>query len=310
MDKRGSCIKCGRRTRHVVEGKYLCIYCDVGLEEKITKAEEEIISIVNDAQLSPKELKSLLEQKPGIRQKVYDHSSSGRIRIGIISDTHIGHEKFDEGLFKYAGEVFRKEKIKNVYHAGDILEGMSGRDGNVFELSQVGFSRQITYAKELFSKYFKGLKVFAIQGNHDNWYKIRNNGGIVVGEELQNRLGKDKFEYLGECEADIKLADNVVMKLFHPGDGTAYATSYKLQKLIESLEGGTKPKIIIEGHYHKALYMFNRGVHGIEAGTICSQTGWMRGKKIPAQKGFYILDIETDKRGIKSFTPKFYPAYD
>lgn len=312
IDKRGKCIQCGRRTRHQKDGKWLCIYCDVGLEDILNNSEKEILSIVQRTNLSPKELEIVLKQskQSKIPQKAYTHKISSRYKFGIISDTHIGEKMFDEGLLKYAGERFRAEGVKDVYHVGDILEGMSGRDGQVYDLAQIGFSAQIKYAEEIFKKYFKDLTIYAIQGNHDNWYKIRNNGGIIVGEEMQNRLGKDRFIYLGENEADVKLADGVTMKLFHPNDGTAYATSYKLQKMIESLEAGKKPHILLQGHYHKALYMFSRNVHALECGTLCGQTGWMRGKKIAAHKGFWIIDIEVEKGTINTFKPMFYPAYD
>jgi predicted phosphodiesterase len=300
---------CGKLTTKLHEGEYICKDCLMALEDKLSPDQKKKLSLLDD--LSVGEIKQLLKTTPQHTQKRnYNHNYGKHIRVGILSDTHIGHSEFDEDLLKYAGETFKKEKVQAVYHAGDILEGMSGRDGHVYELGKVGFSQQINYAVQMFKKYFKGIKMYGITGNHDLWYKIRNNGGIDVGEELQSRLGKDNFEYLGEYEADIKLAPNCIMKLFHPNDGTAYATSYKLQKLIESFEGGKKPHIVVEGHYHKALYMFSRNVHGLEAGTLCGQTGFMRGKKIPAHKGFYILDFEIGERGITKFSPQFYPAYD
>ena len=281
----------------------------MGLDELLSDDEERILKLVKNKGLSSRELSLLLKspRQTKVSSRTYNHSQTGHVKIGIISDTHIGQEHFDEELFAFAGKTFKKEGIKTVYHAGDILEGMSGRDGHVYELAQIGFSNQIKEAQRLFEKHLKGFDIYGITGNHDHWYKQRNNGGVSVGEEFEQRV--DNFTFLGENEADIKLAPKVIMKLFHPGDGTAYATSYKMQKLIESLEGGKKPQIIVEGHYHKALYMYNRGVHGIEAGTICGQTGWMRGKKIPAHKGFWILDIDSDKKGVQAFRPSFYPGY-
>ena len=306
--KRGYCKICNKRTTHSFNNEWICLKCleKMGLEETTDEEAEQKLKIVGN--LTPKELSMLIKNDKPTKIRNYSLPTSDTKKIGIISDTHIGHEMFDEGLFKHAGQVFRKEKVEAVYHSGDILEGMSGRDGQVFELAQIGFSQQINYAEELFKKYFKGLQVYGITGNHDDWYKKRNNGGISVGEELEKRV--PNFHFLGENEADVTLNPGITMKLFHPGDGTAYATSYKLQKLIESLSGGKKPNLLVEGHYHKALYMFNRNVHGIEAGTLCGQTGWMRGKKIPAHKGFWILDMEFSKRGIKKLTPSFYPSYD
>jgi predicted phosphodiesterase len=282
------------------------------ITKDISAEDLNILGTVKKHNLTSIEINNLFKSPLPLEPKgLYNHSSSSKhIKIGILSDTHIGVKQFDEKLFAKAGYTFKKEKVSSVYHAGDILEGMSGRDGNIYDLNCVGFSNQISYAVKLWQKYFTGLKTYGIIGNHDLWFKIRNNGGINVGEELESRLKVDNFEYLGENEADVKLAPQIIMKLFHPNDATAYATSYKLQKLVESLESGRKPNILIEGHYHKSLYMFHRNVHGIEAGTICGQTTWMRGKKIPAHKGFWILDIDVESSGISELSPTFYPAYE
>jgi len=278
------------------------------IDSKFTEDELKILTEIKKYNLTPGEIKQRLQGVKPEPKKVYDHSVIGKFKIGVIADTHIGQEKFDEGLFKFAGEMFRKAGVKNVYHAGDILEGASGRDGQCFELTHIGFENQISYAANLFTKYFKKLEVYGIEGNHDLWYKQKNNAGVSVGRVLQERA--PNFHYLGEMEADITLGPKCIMKLFHANDGTAYANSYKMQKLVESFEGGHKPQIAVEGHYHKVLYQFTRGVHCIDGGTICGQTGWMRGKKIPAHKGFWIIDIETGKKGIISFAPKLYAAYD
>ena len=250
VDKRGSCIGCKKRTRHRVNGLWFCIQCDSemrsskSLDNALSKEDEQILRQVNRAGLSPKELQLLIRspKKSKVSSKTYNHAISGHVRIGIISDSHIGQKMFEEGMMKHAGETFRKLKIENVYHVGDILEGMSGRDGQISKLGKV-----------------------------------------------------------------------VIMKMFQPGDGSAYAVSYKLQKMVESLEGGKKPEILVEGHYHKAMYMFLRNVHALEAGTLCGQTEWMRGKKIQVHKGYWVLDfdIAAGKRGgIKNFSPTFVSFYD
>ena len=306
----GKCIVTGRRTTHKnAKGQFICKEYDMPLEDKLTEEDSNILDIVKKSNLSPAELKIAISQPKDYKGvRVYDHSRIGRVKIGILADTHIGHKKFDEGFMKFASETFRKEGIKNVYHAGDICEGMSGRPGHVYELKHIGFSAQVGEAERLFKKYYPDFNIYAITGNHDQWFRYKADNGADVGEELQHRL--PNFKYLGENEAHIKLGPKARLMLFHPGDGTAYANSYKMQKLVESLEGGNKPNVIVEGHYHKALYQFLRNVHAIDGGTLCGQTGWMRGKKIPAHKGFWILDMDIGKRGITKFTPHFYPAYD
>lgn len=309
IKNRGYCIVCHKRTTHNENGQFLCKLHSMALEDKLTDEQESILSLVEQSKLTPKELKIVLEQRNDVKGiKTYNHSKIGTVKIGIISDTHIGQKKFDEGLMKYASEVFRKQGIEKVYHVGDICEGMSGRPGHIYELTHIGFSQQVGEAERLLKKYFKDFKVYGITGNHDHWFKEKGDIGVSVGEELQHRV--PNFTFFGENEARVKLGPRTSMMLFHPNDGTAYATSYKMQKLVESLEGGDKPNIIVQGHYHKAMYMFNRNIHTIEAGTLCGQTGWMRGKKIPAHKGFWILEMDINKKGITRFVPHFYPAYD
>lgn len=268
--------------------------------------------LIKDSKLTEAELKALLKSRaggdPSVRHK-YEPAKS-HYRFGVLSDTHIGSNKFSESLFEFAGDTFRKQKIKDVYHVGDILEGMSGRPGHVYELNRIGFTAQMDYAEQLWRDYMKGINTHGIIGNHDGWFMKKGDMGANPGVELERRLegSNSPFEYLGDSEADVHLG-KIRMKLFHPADGTAYATSYKLQKLIESFDGGDKPNIVLEGHYHKSLYMNCRNVHGLECGTVCGQTGWMRGKKIPAHMGFWIVDVGADSHGVNSFNPTFYPGY-
>jgi len=240
------------------------------------------------------------------QKQVFKDYFTGKKKIGVFSDCHIGHEMFDEPFFKHMARTFKKEGVEKVYQIGDILEGMSGRDGHVYELSEIGFNNQMKKAVKMFG-HLKNFDVYGIDGNHDGWYQKKSDIGLIVGEELQNKV--DNYTHLGQMEADVELRPGVKMKLYHGGDGTAYAVSYKMQKLMESFTGGEKPAVVLSGHYHKALYMFNRNIHGLEAGTMCGQTGWMRGKKIPAHKGFWIVDMEMGKAGIGKFTPSFYPGY-
>ena len=48
-----------------------------------------------------------------------------RVRIGAITDTHIGSVDFHEERLYQAFDEFRKSKVDFIVHAGDVLEGMS-----------------------------------------------------------------------------------------------------------------------------------------------------------------------------------------
>lgn len=53
--------------------------------------------------LTPRELDALLSsshRKPQVEHRI--RSAGQRVRFGVISDAHIGHKEFDEGLFQHA----------------------------------------------------------------------------------------------------------------------------------------------------------------------------------------------------------------
>lgn len=226
--------------------------------------------------------------------------------FGYFSDAHIGCAQFQPQLFEYMVKFFTREKPDFILNPGDHLEGMSGRPGHVYELSHVGFAQQYKYALELYSQ-LDNFHHYGIDGNHDQWYFKKHDGGVVVGEELQK--GLKRYHHLGQDEGNLTIG-HINLKLVHPGDGTAYATSYKLQKRIESFSNGVKPHIVLSGHYHKALYLFSRGVHGLECGTLCGQTNYMRGKGLAAHMGFGFVRVYTNKRGVERFIHEFIPWYE
>lgn len=273
----------------------------LALDDKLIKRIEE---------LSPKE-RQLIEKQLGTvdRTEILKHRHhypKNHAKFGYFCDPHVGEKQFKENLWVKMCHTFMKEGITNVYGGGDNLEGMSGRDGQIYDLTHIGFSAQAGYLEQLVKAY-PSLNFYCIDGNHDGWYAIRNNSGIIVGEELEKRC--NNWHFLGSMEADVELAPNVTLKLFHANDGSAYALSYKLQKLIESFTGGEKPSIVIDAHYHKHLTAWIRNVFGIEGGCLCDQTRYMRGKKLAASMGFGIMDVWYDKKGIERVDHTWFPYY-
>lgn len=265
------------------------------LEKALDKqgvTEEEVLAILKSS-----------HKKPNETYRVRGPAS--HIKYMCISDAHIGHEKFLEDSFLEAVKIANKEKVDFVVDPGDHLEGMSGRPGHIYELEHIGFTAQMKKCAELYAQ-FK-MPIYGIDGNHDQWYAAKNNGGVIVGEHMQNDI--PNYTHLGQDEGRLQIGPLEIM-LFHPNDGTAYATSYKGQKMVESFTGGEKPHILHEGHYHKALYFFLRNVHTFESGTLCGQSKFMRGKKIPAHTGFWIVDVWYNKDGVKRLRPEFYPIYE
>jgi len=282
-----------------------------GLEEEIDLTNVDLRLVKRLQELNPTEQRALLnqfeERSTALILKHRHNYAKDHALFGYFADPHVGEKQFSEKLWVRMCHEFRKRGINTVYGVGDNLEGMSGRDGQVFDLAQIGFSAQVNYLEQLV-KAFPDLHFHCIDGNHDGWYFRKNNGGVIVGEEMEKRC--PNWHFLGQMESDVELYPGIVMKLFHANDGTAYANSYKLQKLIESFTGGEKPNIVLSGHYHKHLAQWNRNVFAVECGTLCGQTLWMRGKKIPAHMGFGVMDVWYNKTGIDHVDHTFFFDYD
>jgi predicted phosphodiesterase len=272
--------------------------------------ESKLEKILHTQGLSEKEAIQLLKtsSKKPTKPKTFS-TNSEHIKYGYFSDAHIGEKHFDEPLFLQMVEHFNDEKVEFIVDAGDHLEGMSGREGHIYELQDIGFNPQMNHAVKLYSKFVS--PIFGIDGNHDLWYKSKNSAGVVPGEVLEARV--PNYTHLGEWEGDLDVGsgkNKVWIKLFHSNDGTAYADSYKLQKLIESFTGGEKPNIVHSGHYHKAIALFRRNVWGFESGTLCGQSQFMRGKKLQAHKGYGLVEFDHSNGQIEKLTHTFVPDYD
>jgi len=276
--------------------------------EKIAEKKVVLEEALSDYGLSRAEFTTLLSslrRKPIKRVKVYTPQKTKSVKLLVISDTHIGHQKFKYELWDRV--VAASMDCDMILHPGDHLEGMSGRPGHVYELLKIGFQEQLEHCIELYEELNPQIDIYGIDGNHDDWYKKKNSAGVIVGEELDARL--PRYHHLGQYEGELTI-DGLRIKLFHANDGTAYANSYKLQKLVESFTGGEKPHVVFSGHYHKSLYQFIRNVHAYESGTLLGQSEFMRGKKIPAHIGFWKVIVAWNDKGVDSVTSTFYPGYE
>lgn len=234
-------------------------------------------------------------------------------RFGFIGDNHLcnKHQRLD--VLNAAYDLFEAEGISNVYNTGNWIDGEARF--NRHELLVFGMDSQIDY---LIDKYpqRKGVTTHYIAGAcHEGWYQQRE--CVEIGRYAMLRArdaGRTDLNYLGFIEADVELQvarRPVHMKMIHPGGGAAYAVSYKGQKLIESFQGGEKPSIVLQGHYHKFNLGYPREVWCVDTGTTCDQTGFMRTKHLQAMVGFGIISIHRHPRGgVNRIRLEFLPFFD
>ena len=233
------------------------------------------------------------------------------IRFGVVSDTHIGslYERTDALIefYNYLDDL----GIKQVLHAGDVLDGVHMYKGQEFEQYATGYGQQMAALKKTADR-LPGIKTVFITGNHD--YSFYKSVGVQPGEQIADATG---WNFAGQDQAWIDLESDdgrsLAVMLFHPSGGTAYALSYKAQKLVEALPGGKKPDMIFIGHYHKSEWMpMYRNVSSFQAGCLQGQTPFMATRPTPAHVGGWILEITIgDRKDLTSnIKAQFIPFYE
>lgn len=239
-------------------------------------------------------------------------------KIGLVADTHLCCEEERLDALNVQYDLFEAEGIKDVFHAGNIVDGYLPRinGGSVLESSIDG---QVQYCVDQYPQR-NGITTHFITGNdHEGWWQKEGfNFGAYLEFVARNRGRKD-LHYIGHVEADVELtvpgkefSRPQIMKIQHPGGGSAYARSYKGQKMAESFQGGEKPTILVQGHYHVAGYTCDRNVHIIGMPGFQDQTIFGRTKHLRFEVGGVILSFKmSSKTGtITRLCPEFNMFYD
>ena len=227
------------------------------------------------------------------------------IRFGLIGDTQI-NSKYTQLTHLHAFyDLCASIGIDTVFHTGDIDEGEQMRPGHQYECYEQGADDHVAEIVRVYPRR-EGIKTYFITGNHDA--SLYKRAGMDIGRAIADR--RDDMIYLGRDCAVVHLTDKCTLELRHPWDGTAYALSYKPQKIIEAMEADSKPSILAIGHYHKIEYLFYRNVHCFQTGCFQSQTPFTRGKGISVHMGGWIVEILVTKEGvIKEIVPHMIPYY-
>ena len=273
----------------------------MGLDVSKSRALQEI-----SEHYTPTELQAIAKGArvlPGQSSTPVVNFNGDRTRIGVMGDVHFGSKYCLYELVDKAFKEFEKQDCDIVAQCGDLCEGMSNRPGQIYELSHLGYHEQKKVAIEYMSRCPRPL--YMIDGNHDRWF-IKSNGALIVPDICD---AIEHATFLGHDEGNISLGDAATVRLWHGEDGSSYAVSYRIQKIVESLTGGQKPNVMLLGHVHKSMYLFDRNIHCYSAGAFQRQTSWMRGKRLSSHTGFWIVDIYVNDNGVSKTTGTWYPFY-
>ena len=234
--------------------------------------------------------------------------------FGFITDNHKCNRHHRQDVEDAAYKYFAAEGVKTVLNAGNWIDGEARF--NKHELEVFGMDRQLDHWASTTPQH-KGITTHFISGDdHEGWYAQRE--CINIGAYAQMRaekLGREDLKFVGHVEADIELRagkGSAILRLMHPGGGSAYALSYAPQKIVESFQGGEKPPVLLIGHYHKFDYCYPREVHVISGGCVEDQSMFMRKLKIAAHVGFSLIKLKQDPKDghITRLQVEWNPFYD
>jgi predicted phosphodiesterase len=223
---------------------------------------------------------------------------NGIYRLGAMGDTHLGskYERLDALNWLY--DAYADEGVTQVLHAGNWIEGEA--KFNKFDIAIYGLDSQLRYLARQYPQR-EGITTYAIAGDdHEGWYAQRE--GVNIGKMAANAFadaGRSDWHDLGYMEANVTLRHSVTgvtatLAVVHPGGGSAYATSYTVQKIVESYAGGEKPAVLFAGHYHKMEFINIRNVWTYQTGCTQDQTPFMRKKRLEAHVGGQLVTLRQD----------------
>lgn len=306
------------------------------IKERLKKGPQSVEELADALDLSPVRVRTALKEMKAKGAMLYD-APFGRFgladsvnlqpgsfefkgergewqhRLLFTTDNHLcnKHSRLDVLQAAYAHAA--AEGITKSVNAGNWVDG-EARFNRTELVTAPGMDNQLDY---LIDKYPCGdlITYFIAGDDHEGWYQQRE--GCEIGRYLQSRAkdqGRKDLRYLGYGEADIKLSfgsGSAVLRLVHPGGGSAYAISYTDQKRVESYQGGEKPQIELVGHYHKFNHGYPREVHTIQGGCTCDQTMFMRKKRLQAHVGYSFIKIKQNDEGIITrVSVEWFPFFD
>jgi predicted phosphodiesterase len=229
----------------------------------------------------------------------YVSRKGGRYRFGWLSDTHLCSKYARLDVLRDIYRRFADRDLDRILHAGNWIDGEARF--NKHDLLVHGMDAQIRYLRDEYPVAPNGLTTYSVAGDdHEGWYGQRE--GVDIGRYAERELrdgGRTDWVNLGYMEAFLPLqhaetGKTAQLHLVHPGGGSAYATSYTVQKLVESYSGGSKPAVLLAGHYHKLEYLNTRNVHCIQTGCTQDQTPFARKKRLHFALGGGTCELEQD----------------
>lgn len=229
-----------------------------------------------------------------------------RAKVGVISDTHIGHEDHRMDLITASYENAKERKVDHMLHCGDGFEGEGAHKGHERELIILGADKQRDFALENWPKIPIPTTFISGSGtSHAQSYLDKSGHDITdtFVRLLRAEKGLKNYYYLGGEEGVVEV-NGIKFGLKHPTGGIPYGISYRPQKFIETLVANMKldsdAKILLLGHLHIATCLFYKGMAGFLVPCLEDNTKYISSKGYIPWLGMWVCEFFAD--GLNNIT--------
>ena len=210
-------------------------YLNIG-PSKVSQALEQLRAEGHNVAIRGEEaeLGRTIEPSPPTRIDVSKFKGKA-IRFGLTSDNHLGSKYARMDVLNALFDTWADQGIDTVYQCGNMIDGEASF--NKFDLLVRGMQGQVDYFVENWPQR-KGITTKYVTGDdHEGWYVQRE--GVNIGQYIElcaQKAGRKDLDYLGHIEHDViynSPKGHATMRVIHAGGGSAYATSYAPQKIVE-----------------------------------------------------------------------------
>ncbi len=253
----------------------------------------------------------------------------------FLSDIHIGSKQFSNVLFqkvidfvngKLKDSQYRSvgEKIKYIFIAGDLVEGVGVYPGQENDLVVDNIHMQYFLASEFIEKIRSDIEIFVIPGNHDGARFAEPQTPILrdyANElyELKNvrLLGSPAYIKVSGVEILMNHGNSIIdinaaiPNINHASSVPAMVEILRNRHLVpiygqrtpiapeaeDSLFLSRIPDVFHTGHTHLAADGYYKGITLINSGTFQLQTDYQKSMNINPNTGIsYIMNLKTLQR--------------
>ncbi|MBR9700337.1 hypothetical protein GOV11_00545 [Candidatus Woesearchaeota archaeon] len=222
-----------------------------------------------------------------------DFPKSG-FKFAAISNTELGnYYARDDALLAFY-RYCEHAGVRTVLHCGDILAGPRTKH----TMEEIETDDPWDQTDMLVKNYpqIDGIKTLFITAP-DCEGKFIDKHKTMMGPLIQKtakEAGRDDLIYVGHKSNDVIFdvdGTECIVTMAHTTGKVPYARSYPAQKMVQSLQGGKKPHLLILGHLMQLEDYLDREVWVVQAGGFKDQTPSMVADRQHADVGGYMIEM-------------------